>query len=73
MQTIALRGNESITTILSLVEESSDPDVLLFVPKGCEALERNEVNLRLLRRWADDPEADDPVVDDPAAAGADDR
>ena len=53
MQTIALRGSESITTILSLLEEVTASDVLLFVPKGCESLERNEVNMRLLRRWAD--------------------
>jgi hypothetical protein len=30
-----------------------ETEVLLYVPKGCEALERNRVNLALLRRWAD--------------------
>jgi hypothetical protein len=30
-----------------------ETEVLLYVPKGCEALERNRVNLAVLRRWAD--------------------
>ena len=53
MQLIELSGDESITVIRSLLEQATDSQVLLFVPKGCEALERNEVNLAVLRRWAD--------------------
>ena len=53
MHTIELRGDESITAILSHLQQATDVDVLLFVPRGCEALERDQVNLRLLRRWAD--------------------
>ena len=62
MQVIELHGDENITTIHSLLEAASlqrvgesatEPEVLLYVPKGCEALERNRVNLAVLRRWAD--------------------
>ncbi len=53
VQTIRLQGNENIAIILSLLEQAEDKEVLLFAPKGCEALESNEVNLNLLRRWAD--------------------
>jgi hypothetical protein len=35
-------------------EGATEAEVLLYVPKGCEALERNRVNLAVLRRWADD-------------------
>lgn len=34
-------------------EGATETEVLLYVPKGCEALERNRVNLAVLRRWAD--------------------
>ena len=53
MQTITLQGNESISTILSLLEQAEHKEVLLFVPQGCEALEDDKVNLSLLRRQAD--------------------
>jgi hypothetical protein len=53
VQTITLQGNENISVILNLLEGAGQQDVLLIVPKGTEALERNEVNLKLLRRWAD--------------------
>lgn len=53
MQTIELEGDEPITVIRNLLERVTDSEVLLFVPRGCEALERNEVNLKVLRRWAD--------------------
>lgn len=53
MQIIELQGDENITVIRNLLEQATDQEVVLFVPKGCEALERNEVNLRVLRRWAD--------------------
>jgi len=53
VQTITLQGNESISAILGLLEQAEDKEVLLSVPKGCEALEDDEVNLKLLRRWAD--------------------
>jgi len=53
MQTIQLHGNESPAAILDLLQRADEAEVLLFVPRGCEALERNQVNLRLLRRWAD--------------------
>ena len=53
MQTIELNGDESIAVILSLLQQANHRDVLLLVPKGCEALERDRVNLQVLRRWAD--------------------
>ena len=53
MQTIELRGDENITAIRSLLERAEQTEVLLVVPKGCEALENSKVNLALLRRWAD--------------------
>jgi hypothetical protein len=53
MQTIELSGDESIAAILNLLQQANDRDVLLFVPRGCEALERDRVNLQVLRRWAD--------------------
>jgi hypothetical protein len=53
VQTITLKGNENIAIILSLLEQAEHKEVLLFVPQGCEALEDDEVNLNLLRRWAD--------------------
>lgn len=53
MQIIELQGDENIAVIRNLLEQATDQEVVLFVPKGCEALERNEVNLRVLRRWAD--------------------
>jgi len=53
MQIIELTGDENITVILNLLQQATDGEVLLFVPKGNEALEKNEVNLKLLRRWAD--------------------
>jgi len=53
VQIIELEGDETITVIRNLLERATDSEVLLFVPKGCEALENNEVNLMLLRRWAD--------------------
>lgn len=53
MQIIELQGDENITVIRNLLEQATDSEVLLFVPKGCEALENNEVNLMVLRRWAD--------------------
>ena len=52
MHIVELTGEESITAIYGLIE-AADDDIVLVVPKGCEALERNEVNLRLLRRWGD--------------------
>jgi hypothetical protein len=53
MQTIELAGDENIAVILNLLQQAKDQDVLLFVPSGCEALERDRVNLQMLRRWAD--------------------
>jgi len=62
MQVIELNGSENITVIRNLLEEAAlqplgegatEHEALLFVPKGCEALERNRVNLAVLRRWAD--------------------
>jgi hypothetical protein len=62
MEVIQLNGSENITIIRSLLEEAAsrqpsdsatNSEVLLFVPRGCEALERNRVNLAVLRRWAD--------------------
>jgi hypothetical protein len=62
MQVIELNGSENITVIRNLLEAASirpadesapEPEVLLYVPKGCEALENNRVNLAVLRRWAD--------------------
>lgn len=53
MQIIELQGDENIAVIRNLLEQATDQEVVLFVPRGCEALERNEVNLRVLRRWAD--------------------
>jgi len=53
VQTITLQGNENIAIILSLLEQTEHKEVLLSVPRGCEALENDEVNLNLLRRWAD--------------------
>jgi hypothetical protein len=53
VQVIQLLGHENITVIRNLLERSVDKDVLLYVPRGCEALENNAVNLTLLRRWAD--------------------
>jgi len=53
MQIIELQGDENITVIRNLLERATDSEVLLFVPKGCEALENNKVNLMVLRRWAD--------------------
>ncbi len=53
MHTIELTGEENITVILSLLQQSADKEVLLFVPRGTEALERSKVNLKLLRRWVD--------------------
>jgi hypothetical protein len=53
MQIIELQGDENITVIRNLLQRATDSEVLLSVPKGCEALENNEVNLMLLRRWAD--------------------
>ena len=52
MQTITLEGSENITIIRSLLEQATEREVLLVVPRGCEALE-NKVNLMVLRRWAD--------------------
>ena len=53
MQTIQLEGSENITVIRDLLEHATDSQVVLYVPRGCEALENNEVNLKVLRRWAD--------------------
>ncbi len=62
MQVIELNGSENITVIRNLLEEASlrsrnegapEAEALLYVPKGCEALENNRVNLSVLRRWAD--------------------
>jgi hypothetical protein len=53
MQIIQLQGDENIAVIRNLVEQAAEKDVLLYVPRGCEALERNRVNLTVLRRWAD--------------------
>ena len=62
MQVIELNGSENITVIRSLLETASlrfrqegapEAEVLLYVPRGCEALEKNRVNLAVLRRWAD--------------------
>ncbi len=53
VQTITLLGHENIAIIVSLLEQAEQREVLLSVPKGCEALENHEVNLHLLRRWAD--------------------
>jgi hypothetical protein len=53
MQIIELSGTENITVIRDLLEHATESEVLLYVPQGSEALERNEVNLRVLRRWAD--------------------
>jgi len=53
MQIIELTGDENITAIRNLLEHATESEVLLFVPKGCEALENNKVNLTVLRRWAD--------------------
>jgi len=63
MQVIELRGDENISVIHNLLETAasrsqedqaaSDRSVLLYVPRGCEALERDRVNLAVLRRWAD--------------------
>jgi hypothetical protein len=35
------------------LHQLGEAEVLLYVPKGCEALENNRVNLAVLRRWAD--------------------
>lgn len=69
MLIIQLKGDENIAAIHSLLEpkgsrqgeplgrmegeRATSNQVVLVVPRGCEALERNEVNLNLLRRWAD--------------------
>lgn len=62
MQVIELNGSENITIIRHLLdaasrhpvgESATEPEVLLYVPKGCEALEGNRVNLAVLRRWAE--------------------
>lgn len=52
MQTIQLEGSESINLIHDLLDQATESQVVLVVPRGCEALE-NEVGLRVLRRWAD--------------------
>ena len=53
MQVIELVGDENIAAIHNLLEQATEADVLLFVPRGCKALHKNRVNLTLLRRWAD--------------------
>jgi hypothetical protein len=53
VQVIELEGDETITAIRNLLEHATNGEVVLFVPKGCEALENSKVNLMLLRRWAD--------------------
>ena len=53
MQTIELEGHEHITVLRDLLERATDREVLIFVPRGCEALEKNRVNLTVLRRWGD--------------------
>ncbi len=53
MQTIRLTGSENINVIRDLLESATESSVLLVAPRGCEALERNQVNLTILRRWAD--------------------
>lgn len=60
MRIIELTGSETITAIHDLLsqcvqpgEGASSEEVLLYVPRGTEALENNRVNLSLLRRWAD--------------------
>lgn len=53
MQLIELNGDENITVIRNLLASATEREVLLYVPKGCEALEKNRVNLTLLRRHAD--------------------
>ncbi|MBM4430895.1 MAG: hypothetical protein FJ026_11205 [Chloroflexi bacterium] len=53
MLTIELEGGENIAAIRNLLEQATSDQVVLVVPKGCEALEHNEVHLNLLRRWAD--------------------
>ncbi len=53
MQIIRLEGSENIDMIRDLLEAATDSVVLLVVPRGCEALERSQVHLTVLRRWAD--------------------
>ena len=53
MQIIRLEGPENINVIRELLESATDSPVLLVVPRGCEALERSQVQLTVLRRWAD--------------------
>lgn len=60
MKVIELTGTETITAVHDLLSQCVQPgqgasaeEVLLYVPKGTEALENNRVNLALLRRWAD--------------------
>lgn len=53
MQIIRLEGSENIDVIRDLLETATDSAVLLVVPRGCEALERSQVQLTVLRRWAD--------------------
>jgi hypothetical protein len=48
------RVGESATEVATApLHPSGEAEALLYVPKGCEALERNRVNLAVLRRWAD--------------------
>ena len=53
MQSIQLAGDETITVIRNLLEHAAEKDVLVVIPRGCRALEKNLVNLAVLRRWAD--------------------
>ena len=60
MRVIELNGSETITTIHQLLsqcikpgEDTPSDEVLLYVPRGTEALEDNRVNLALLLRWSD--------------------
>ena len=53
MQIIQLEGAETMNLIHDLLDRATESQVVLVVPRGCEALESNEVNLKVLRRWAD--------------------
>jgi hypothetical protein len=53
MQVIELEGSETINLIHDLLDQATESQVVLVIPRGCEALESNEVNLKVLRRWAD--------------------
>ncbi len=53
MQIIQLSGTESITAVRNLLETAYGEKVLLVVPRNCQALSGSQVNLALVRRWAE--------------------